>query len=49
MLVPLVNIVVMVILWMRMAEARSKPSWWGLLTLIPLVSLVVPGYLAFSD
>lgn len=49
MLVPLVNVVVIVIIWMRMAEARSKPSWWGLLTLIPVVSLIVPGYLAFSD
>ncbi|HKF51556.1 MAG TPA: DUF5684 domain-containing protein [Candidatus Acidoferrales bacterium] len=49
MLVPLANIVVLVILWMRMAEARDKPSWWGLLTLIPVVSLIVPGYLAFSD
>ena len=49
MAVPLVNVVVITIIWMRMAEACRKPSWWGLLTLIPVVSLVVPGYLAFSD
>jgi hypothetical protein len=30
-------------------EARSKPSWWGILITIPLVNLIAPGYLAWSD
>lgn len=48
-LIPLVNIVMAVIVWMGVAEARNKPNWWGILTLVPLVGFVVPGYLAWSD
>ena len=48
-LIPLVNIVIMIVLWMGIAEARNKPSWWGVLMLVPVVSLIVPGYLAWSD
>jgi len=48
-LIPLVNVVMMVIVWMAVAEARGKPSWWGIMTLVPVVNLIVPGYLAWSD
>lgn len=50
-LVPLiiVNIVLAVMLWMGIAKARNKPEWWGILILVPLLNLVVPGYLAFSS
>lgn len=48
-LIPLVNIVVGVIVWMGVAEARNKPNWWGILIIIPFVNLIVPGYLAWSD
>jgi len=48
-LVPLVNIVVAIMVWMAVAEARHKPNWWGILTVVPVVNLVVPGYLAWSD
>jgi len=48
-LIPLVNIVVMIIVWMAIAEARGKPSWWGILLIVPVVGIIVPGYLAFSD
>jgi hypothetical protein len=48
-LIPLVNIVIFIIVWMGIAEARNKPGWWGILMLVPVVSLVVPGYLAWSD
>jgi len=30
-------------------EARGKPSWWGILMIVPCVNLIVPGYLAFAD
>lgn len=49
MLIPLVNVVIFIVVWMGIAEARSKPNWWGLLMLIPGVSLIVPGYLAWSE
>ena len=48
-LVPLVNIVMVIMVWMAVAEARGKPNWWGILTIVPVANLVVPGVLAWSD
>lgn len=48
-LIPLVNIIIVIIVWMGVAEARNKPSWWGILMIVPLVSIIVPGYLAWAD
>lgn len=48
-LIPLVNIVMGVIVWMAVAEARNKPNWWGILVIVPVVGLIVPGYLAWVD
>jgi hypothetical protein len=47
--VPLVNIVILIIVWMAIAEARGKPNWWGILMIVPFVNLIVPGYLAWAD
>lgn len=49
MLIPFVNIIIGIILWMAVAEARGKPGWWGILIIVPIVGLIVPGYLAWSD
>ncbi|HVN10155.1 MAG TPA: DUF5684 domain-containing protein [Patescibacteria group bacterium] len=46
---PVVNIIITVLLWVGVAEARRKPGWWGILIIIPVVNLIVPGYLAWSD
>ena len=48
-LIPIVNIIIMILLWIGIAEARNKPSWIGILMLVPLVNLVIPGYLAWTD
>jgi len=48
-LIPLANIVIAIIVWMGIAEARNKPNWWGILMIVPAVNIVVPGYLAWSD
>jgi hypothetical protein len=48
-LIPLVNVVILVMIWMGVAEARHKPSWWGIMTIVPLINIVVPGYLAWAD
>ncbi|MGD0921050.1 MAG: DUF5684 domain-containing protein [Terriglobia bacterium] len=48
-LIPLVNIVIAIIVWMAIAEARGKPNWWGILMIVPFVNFIVPGYLAWSD
>ena len=47
--IPLVNIVILIIVWMAIAEARNKPNWWGILMIVPFVNLIVPGYLAWAD
>ncbi len=48
-LIPIVNIVIGIIVWMAVAERRGKPSWLGILMIVPLVNFVIPGYLAFTD
>ena len=48
-LIPLVNIVISIIVWMRIAEKMHKPSWLGILWVIPPLGLIIVGYLAFSD
>ncbi len=48
-LVPLVNIVITVIVWMAMAKARQKPEWLGILIIVPLANFVLPGILAWAD
>jgi Family of unknown function (DUF5684) len=48
-LIPLVNIIILIMVWMGVAEARGKPTWWGVLMIVPVVSLIVPGYLAWAD
>ena len=48
-LIPLVNIIIGIIIWMRIAEARNKPGWWGILLIIPVVNIVVLGLIAFKD
>lgn len=48
-LIPLVNIVAAIILWMKIAEARGFASWWGVLAIIPVVNLFAQGYLAFGE
>jgi hypothetical protein len=47
--IPLANMIVFIIVWMAVAEARGKPNWWGILLIVPFVGIIVPGYLAWSD
>jgi hypothetical protein len=48
-LIPGVSLVMLVLVWMAIAEARGKPNWWGILMIVPLANFVVPGYLAWAD
>lgn len=48
MLIPLVNLIICIIIWMGIAQRRGKPSWWGILLIVPVVNIFVPGYLAWS-
>ncbi|MEA1925666.1 MAG: DUF5684 domain-containing protein [Patescibacteria group bacterium] len=47
-LIPIVNIIFSVLVWIEIAKAVGKPEWWGILIIIPFVGIIVPGYLAFS-
>ena len=47
--IPLVNIVMSIIVWMAIAEARHQPSWLGVLIIIPIANFVIPWVLTFAD
>ena len=48
-LIPIVNLVISIIVWMAIAEARGKPGWWGiLLVLVPIVNVIMFLILAFG-
>jgi hypothetical protein len=50
--IPILNLLVIalfVYVWYKIALALNKPGWIGILTIIPIVNLVVMGYLAFSE
>jgi hypothetical protein len=36
-------------IWYRIALARNKPGWVGILIIIPVVNLAIMGYLAFTE
>jgi hypothetical protein len=48
-LIPLVNVIIMILLWMKIAERRGKPGWIGILMIVPVANVIVPGYLAFTE
>lgn len=48
MLIPIVNLIIGIIVWMAIAEARGKPNWIGILMLVPFLNIIILGYLAFS-
>ena len=35
-------------LWWKVAEAVGKPGWWGILSIIPIVNLVIWGVMAWG-
>lgn len=49
MFIPLVNIIITIMLWSAVSEARGKASWLGILMILPFLNIIVPGYLAFSE
>lgn len=43
------NMAIVGYIWYKIALARNKPGWIGVIGIVPLVGLVTMGYLAFSD
>jgi len=48
-LVPLINIIVYLIFWGDICGRQNRPNWLGILMIIPFISWIIPGVLAFSD
>jgi len=47
-LIPFLNIIIISVIWMNIAEACDRPSWIGIFILVPVASFFLPWYLAFS-
>lgn len=48
-LIPIVNIVITVMMWAKICEARGKSPWLVILLFVPFVNLFFLPYLAFSE
>jgi hypothetical protein len=47
-LIPLVNIIMTIVVWMAICDVLKKPNWLGILMIVPVANFIIPGYLAFS-
>lgn len=47
-LVPFLNIVIGILIWVKISKSLNKSWWWGVLMFVPGVDLFVLAYLAFS-
>ena len=48
-LIPLVNLVIFVMMWVKICQARGKSGWLVILFFIPIANLIFIPYLAFSE
>ncbi|MDD3773884.1 MAG: DUF5684 domain-containing protein [Patescibacteria group bacterium] len=48
-LIPFVNIVIAIMVWVKIFEACGKPGWWVILLFIPIVNLIIMGITAFGN
>jgi hypothetical protein len=46
--IPFFNLIGLIIIWMAIAKKLGQPEWLGILMIVPVVNLILPGYLAFS-
>ena len=48
-LVPFANLVVFILMWAKVCEARGKSPWLVILWFIPIVNIAFLPYMAFSE
>ncbi len=48
-LVPLINLVIGIMLWVKICQARGKSGWLVILMFIPIANIIFIPYLAFSE
>jgi len=49
MIIPIVNIIVSVVMWVNICKARGESPWLVILFFIPLLNIGIIIYLAFSE
>lgn len=48
-LIPIVNFVICIILWMAISERLQRPAWWGvIIAIVPVINLIFFLILAFE-
>ena len=48
-LIPIVNLVIMILVWIGIAEKLGKPAWWGVcIGLVPILNIILLLMLAFE-
>lgn len=47
--IPIVNLIVGIMMWVKICEARGKSPWLVLLVFVPIANLAFVPYLAFSE
>lgn len=48
-LIPVVNVIVSIVMWVKICQALGKSGWLVIMMFIPLVNLAFIPYLAFSE
>jgi hypothetical protein len=46
--VPLLGLIILIILWMGVADNLGHPSWMGILMIVPLINIALLYYWAFG-
>ena len=49
MLLPIGNVIVMILAWMKISVKCGKPDWLGILMIVSPLNLIIPLYLAYSN
>lgn len=48
-LLPFVNLIIDILVWMSISKSRQKPEWLGILSVVPILNLCMIWYVALSD
>lgn len=49
MLLPVGNIIVLILAWMKISVKCGKPDWLGILMIVSPLNIIIPLYLAYSN
>lgn len=48
-LIPVVNLILGIIMWVKICQARGKPGWLAIMMFVPIINIAFIPYLAFSE